>query len=161
MIVILMRTLIGFFLMAVSVQAGAQTDRSRMPLGACFVQARQERTPGERDRRRRTCLQRFTKNISLDECLRNTRRFEYFLPSEEAKKACLFQEPTKLNVKNCLKTARSLGLGENRDEVLWSCIREIPSSLSQKSCLLLAREMVFSPYRQRATSYCSTELISR
>ncbi|MBX3039159.1 MAG: hypothetical protein KF789_00455 [Bdellovibrionaceae bacterium] len=157
-----MRTLIGLLITFFSIGALAQSRApSRGPLAACFMQAQKERTPGERDRQRQICLNRFSTNSTLDECLKGTRLFEYSTPTEEAKKACLFRNSKRLNVKNCLKTARSLEFGENRDEVLWTCIREIPSTLNRKSCLSLAQEMVFSPYRQRATSYCSTELISR
>ncbi len=154
-----MRTLLALSVFVFGITALAQKPAPPSPaLRACLGQAQKESTPGRRDRQRAICLDQFTKNSTVKECLELTRFFEYSIHSEDSKKNCLFRKTRQLKADDCIATARALEYGENKDELLWTCLREIPRKQLRNSCLTLARTMVFSPHRDRATSYCFSEL---
>ena len=132
--------------------------RKASGVDACFQSALVKKLPTERDRQRFLCLKRHGRRLTLPACLSVSRKFEYSIHSEEAKKNCLFESPSRINVANCLATAEAMAYGENRDEILITCLQELSPQLHRRDCLKLAQKLVFSPTRDRVTSYCKSEL---
>lgn len=160
--VLLLRPLSAYAI-ASSTNLNKAISPSHKPIGsqglsACLRQSVDLSNPGTRDRQRLKCFEIFASQMTLSSCLHRTKAFEYSMNSEDAKRVCLTKNSQKLNVQNCLMTANSLEYGDEKDDLLWGCIRELAPKLSQTACLKLAQKMVFTPLKNRSTSYCMSEL---
>lgn len=125
---------------------------------SCRARISAGRDPDERDTVRMECLQRELPRLDWTTCLRRARGFEYLGGSQLAVGLCLFERKSKPRVGECLAAAASVETGDVRDDLLWGCLERLKLTISQKDCHRLARQMTYPSLKNRASSYCQSEI---
>lgn len=127
---------------------------------SCRSRISQGRDPDERDLVRMECLQGELRSLDWKTCLKRARGFEYLGSSQHAVGLCLFERKSKPTVNECLTAAATVETGDVRDDLLWGCLERLKLTITHKDCLRIARQMTYPTLKNRASSYCGSEIRS-
>lgn len=125
---------------------------------SCRARISAGRDPDERDTVRMECLQRDLTRLDWNTCLRRARGFEYLGNSQLAVGLCLFERKSKPAIGECLAASAAVETGDVRDDLLWGCLERLKLTISRRNCQRLARQMTYPSLKNRAASYCQSEI---
>jgi hypothetical protein len=111
--------------------------------------------PNDRDQARLSCLSKeFPKQLSLETCVKEAKKFEYLLNEQSALRSCYYSKPQFIGMKNCLFVAKELHGLLDRDDMRLECVSSLGLPRSREKCLEVANKFEQGQLKKKLISTC-------
>ena len=112
-------------------------------------------TPQQRDLNRLDCIEKkWPKSSSLQQCLKEARKFEYLTNEQLALKSCYHTNAQFAGIKNCLTVANQLHEVSERDDMRYDCVSVSGLPKKKSECLNVANSFEQLKYKKKFNIVC-------
>lgn len=138
-----------------SVPALAAIEKRESEFRNCTKNSLQYSTPQQRDLNRLECIEKkWPKPSTLQQCLKEARKFEYLTNEQLAIKSCYHTNAQYAGIKNCLTVANQLHEVSERDDMRYDCVSVSGLPKKKSECLNIANSFEQSKYKKKFNIVC-------
>lgn len=154
-----MKSIVGYLSLLITflilVPAHAAIENKDSDFRICTKNSLQFSTPQQRDLKRLDCLEkRWPKSLSLQQCLKEARKFEYLTNEQLAIKSCYHTNSHFTGIKNCLTVANQLHEITERDDMRYECVSVAGLPKKKSECLNVANSFEQLKYKKKLNVVC-------
>lgn len=138
-----------------SVSAIAAIEKKDSEFRICTKNSLQYATPQQRDLNRLDCLEKkWPRSLTLQQCLKEARKFEYLTNEQLAIKSCYYTNVQYTGIKNCLTVANQLHEISERDDMRYDCVSVAGLPKIKSECLNIANSFEQLKYKKKFNFVC-------
>ena len=147
--------LILLLIFLISVPGLAAIEKKDSEFRNCTKNSLLYATPQQRDLNRLNCIEKkWPKSLTLQQCLKEARKFEYLTNEQLAIKSCYHTNTQYAGIKNCLTVANQLHEIFERDEMRFDCVSVAGLPKKKSECLNIANSFEQLKYKNRLNIVC-------